>query len=231
MNVHSRIAVQEPDTSTSRRDAIIQAAMEVFAENGYKGSAIPPIAERAGVAVGTIYRHFADKQALVNEVFRVTKRELQITLAQGFDATRPARVLFDDFWARLTGFARQSPLAFQFMEMQDHLPYLDETSKRVEVEILSPIVDMLLTQRDTGLITTPMHTAPLIAMIWGAVVGMFKYERVGYYKLTDEDLHAARDALWSALTHSAPDTVTAGLLPAAHTAMTTPGASHVYAPT
>lgn len=178
--------------------------MEVFAENGYKGSAIPPIAERAGVAVGTIYRHFADKQALVNEVFRVTKRELQMALADGFDTARSARELFDDFWARLTGFARRQPLAFQFMEMQDHLPYLDDASKQVEVEILSPIVEMLLTQRETGLIPTPMHTAPLIAMIWGAVVGMFKYERVGYFKLTDNDLHAARDALWAALTHTLP---------------------------
>lgn len=208
MNVHSYTQVQEAEAPSSKREAILQAALEVFAESGYRGSAIPPIAERAGVGVGTIYRYFADKEALVNEVFRITKRELQVALAEGFDTTLPARAMFDEFWSRLIGFARAKPLAFQFLEMQDHLDYLDDASKQVEVEILSPIVEMLMVQRNTGLITTDMHTAPLIAMIWGGVVGMFKYERVGYFKLTEGDLSAARDAVWAALTHSIHPTAT-----------------------
>jgi AcrR family transcriptional regulator len=52
-----------------RRVAILQAAMEVFAERGYQGTTVEEIARRAGVAKGTPYLHFADKADLFYAVF------------------------------------------------------------------------------------------------------------------------------------------------------------------
>jgi TetR/AcrR family fatty acid metabolism transcriptional regulator len=48
-----------------REDLILQAAREVFLEKGYYESSIDEIAARVGVAKGTIYLHFASKEALV----------------------------------------------------------------------------------------------------------------------------------------------------------------------
>jgi AcrR family transcriptional regulator len=47
---------------TSR--AVLEAAEEVFAEDGLHGASMSKIAERAGVAVGTLYNHFKDREAL-----------------------------------------------------------------------------------------------------------------------------------------------------------------------
>jgi AcrR family transcriptional regulator len=52
------------------RERIIRAARELIAEGGYVAAQVAPVAERAGVAVGTVYRHFPSKSELFAEVFR-----------------------------------------------------------------------------------------------------------------------------------------------------------------
>ncbi len=190
----------EGSRNKDRRTAVLQAALEVFAEQGFNGTPVPPIADRAGVGVGTIYRYFADKEALVNEVFRHAKRSLQSALTSGIKNATGPRQLFDNIWSRLVEFAREEPLMFRFLEMQDHGAYLDTDSKAVEAELLAPIIGALHGFREQGLVQTPMQTAPLIAMLWGGVVGLFKFERAGYYNLQEQDLNAARDTIWLAIT-------------------------------
>jgi AcrR family transcriptional regulator len=52
------------------RSRIVAAARELIAEGGYVAAQVAPVAERAGVAVGTVYRHFPSKSDLFAEVFR-----------------------------------------------------------------------------------------------------------------------------------------------------------------
>jgi AcrR family transcriptional regulator len=52
------------------RRRIVTAARELIAEGGYVAAQIAAVAERAGVAVGTVYRHFPSKSDLFAEVFR-----------------------------------------------------------------------------------------------------------------------------------------------------------------
>jgi AcrR family transcriptional regulator len=52
------------------RSRITTAARELIAEGGYVAAQVAAVAERAGVAVGTVYRHFPSKSDLFAEVFR-----------------------------------------------------------------------------------------------------------------------------------------------------------------
>jgi AcrR family transcriptional regulator len=52
------------------RETIVQAAMDQLAEGGYASASVVAVARRAGVATGTVYRHFPSKSDLFAEVFR-----------------------------------------------------------------------------------------------------------------------------------------------------------------
>jgi AcrR family transcriptional regulator len=52
------------------RERLLRAAQELIEEGGYGAASVAAIAERAGVAAGTLYRHFDSKQELFVEVFR-----------------------------------------------------------------------------------------------------------------------------------------------------------------
>src|ERR1700748_2564847 len=61
----------------ARHDAMVDAARDVAAEGGMAAVQIAPIAERAGVAAGTVYRYFPGKIELVAALVEsVAEREL-----------------------------------------------------------------------------------------------------------------------------------------------------------
>jgi AcrR family transcriptional regulator len=57
---------------SARREAILEAALSVFAESGYESARLDAVADRAGVAKGTLYLYIDDKDALFEEVIRGT---------------------------------------------------------------------------------------------------------------------------------------------------------------
>jgi len=56
----------------TKKSAILLAATELFAENGYDGTSTAQIAERAGVAHGTLFHHFGNKENLLVEIGKKT---------------------------------------------------------------------------------------------------------------------------------------------------------------
>jgi len=58
------------ERAADRRQAIIDAALDEFIARGYAATRLDDVAQRAGVAKGTIYLHFKDKQALFQELVR-----------------------------------------------------------------------------------------------------------------------------------------------------------------
>jgi AcrR family transcriptional regulator len=191
--------VEEPP---SRRDAlvsrVIEAALELFAERGYHGTSVPSVMERAAVGGGSLYRLFDGKEALVNAVFREAKGRLESALRADLRIDLSPRSLFDEFWSRLATFAREEPLRFRFLELQDHAPYLDGESRQLEVSVLAPILLACMDLQRRGVFRADIEAQVMIAFVWGAFVGLVKAERLGYVKLTDARLFAARDACWRA---------------------------------
>src|SRR5581483_8014914 len=57
-------------TTSSTRERLLAAAQELIEQGGYGAASVIAIADRAGVAAGTLYRHFASKEELFVDVFR-----------------------------------------------------------------------------------------------------------------------------------------------------------------
>jgi AcrR family transcriptional regulator len=69
------------------RGRIVTAALELIAEGGYVNAPVAAVAERAGVAVGTVYRYFPSKSDLFAEVFRVASQREVDAMRAGAAAT------------------------------------------------------------------------------------------------------------------------------------------------
>ncbi|MDO8612835.1 MAG: TetR family transcriptional regulator [Dehalococcoidia bacterium] len=74
------------------RERILTAACVVFAQQGLDGE-IREVAERAGLAVGTIYRHFENREALLSALLLETKRDLLDRLASAAQNEEPETAL------------------------------------------------------------------------------------------------------------------------------------------
>ncbi|MBG6117368.1 MULTISPECIES: TetR/AcrR family transcriptional regulator [unclassified Sphingobium] len=79
----------------ARRDQLIVAAAELFEQHGY-GVALEAVAERAGVGRGTLYRNFADRNAMIVAVLEKRLDELALFIKENVDSP----TLFEDFVRR-----------------------------------------------------------------------------------------------------------------------------------
>ena len=89
----------------STRERLITAAAELIETGGYSAASVAAIAERAGFATGTLYRHYPSKAELFVEVFRtIARRELdELYAAAATEST------FDDrLDAVVTTYARRA---------------------------------------------------------------------------------------------------------------------------
>jgi AcrR family transcriptional regulator len=100
----------------ARYDAIIEAALALAAESGLRAVQIVPVAERAGVAAGTVYRYFPSKEDLVAAVTgHIADREVAAVRAAAAAAPGELSALAAALMAFGAGTLRMRRLAFAML--------------------------------------------------------------------------------------------------------------------
>ncbi len=79
----------------ARREAILEAALDEFSTRGFAAARLDDIASRAGVAKGTIYLYFKDKETLLQELIRSGIGPVVGTLEAAFSADLPLRAIVE----------------------------------------------------------------------------------------------------------------------------------------
>lgn len=94
--------------SVSRRDAVIDAATELFAERGFGGVGVEDIATAVGVTPGALYRHFAGKEAILAAVLHDTA-DRSLTLTGQLRQTGEPAELLRELMGAAVAFALDRP--------------------------------------------------------------------------------------------------------------------------
>jgi AcrR family transcriptional regulator len=191
--------VKAPTAPTSdTADAILAAALELFVERGFHGTSVPSVAERAGVAAGTIYHHFASKEALVNALYKHWKCAISARVLDGFPFDRPPREQFRTVWERMADFAIAHPKEFAFLELHHHGGYLDDEAKGIENNIVDFGIEMVKRAQATEAIKA-VDPVLLMEFANGAFIGVFRGGMDGRLKLTRETFLLAERCCWEAI--------------------------------
>jgi AcrR family transcriptional regulator len=189
-------------TQPTRRDGeatrqrLLRAALELYTTVGFRATTTPAIAARAGVAEGTIYRHFSGKEHLLNEVYRGAQRWgatiVRETEGEGAPGRleRIARTLFDTA-------ARDAALTRMLLRRRDE-QHLDEKSREAEREFRDALQHVVAGGRSDGAVRT--GPTELWADVWLALVA-FIAERVGARDWAPDapPVGMALDAAWDAI--------------------------------
>jgi AcrR family transcriptional regulator len=186
------------EAGKGKREAILDAALELFAERGFHGTAVPLVAERAKVGAGTLYRYFESKEALVNALYQREKACFLSELISDFPVDVPVREQFRIFWQRLVGYAQRHPRAAAFMELHHHAPYLDEESRALEQRVMQPVIDFIQRAQEAQALKA-LDPVLLISVVYGAFIGIAKNAMAGHLALGPKTLEDAEACLWEAV--------------------------------
>jgi len=174
------------------------AALALFVERGFHGTAVPEIAERAKVGAGTIYRYFTSKEALVNAIYREQKVAFSSYVLDGFPFSAPAREQFRTMWMRMANFAIEHPSSFVFLELHHHAAYLDPESRDVEQRILALITNVVTSAQARGELRTG-EPRLLMSLVMGAFIGVVRGCTERAQALSDADWAFAEQCIWEAV--------------------------------
>jgi AcrR family transcriptional regulator len=179
------------------RQRLLRAALELYTTVGFRATTTPAIAARAGVAEGTIYRHFSGKEHLLNEVFRGAQRWGTTAVRETDAGTEPA--------ARLQQIARRffetassdAPLTRMLLRRRDE-QHLDERSREAEREFRESLRQVIAAGMADGHVRS--GPAELWTDVWLALVA-FIAERIGSREWTPDapQVTMALDAAWDAI--------------------------------
>ena len=201
MNIHfvitGAISTTAPPAS-DKRESILAAALDLFAERTFDGTPVPLIAERAGVAAGTIYRYFDSKEALVNALYRRWKGAFRDLLASAVATGGTHEERFRLIWRGQCEFATEHPAALAFLEGQHHEAYLDDESRALASDIDASVTTYVRGAQADGAMREGSPEM-LMAMAFGAFVGFVKQNRVAGRALDERAIRASADIMWSAL--------------------------------
>lgn len=101
-------------TPTSTKDKLVRAALEIGAQDGLEAATTAAIAARAGVAEGTLYRHFPSKDDLLIEVYRGIKRRIFEAIIDGEDGDETPDARLKRVWRLLYEAYRADTESFMF---------------------------------------------------------------------------------------------------------------------
>lgn len=145
--------------------AIFKAALTVVLNSGYVHLKMSEVAKEAGVATGTLYTYFKDKNGLINALFRDLKRSKMKAVFQGYDPEAPFYEGFKVLWMNYLQAGLQEPARNLFIDQYKNSEYLDEASQILSDNYYVPFYNYLDQAKEQGFIRdvpTRLMTAHLL---------------------------------------------------------------------
>jgi AcrR family transcriptional regulator len=180
-----------PDVSEERKDQILDAASEVFAEKGVHETRMDDIVEKSGLSKGTLYWYFKSKDEIVLKIFeRIFSREFE-ELEKLIDSRENASERLLHFADRagedVKRMLRLMPLAYEFMGWAFRKKFVQDAFKMYInkfMDILVPVIEQGIAVGEFRN-TNPQSTAITIGAVFEGTILLWVYDN----DLVDPEKH------------------------------------------
>ena len=136
-------------TPEERPRQILDAALQVFGEQGLAGARIDDIADRAGISKGTVYLYFASKDELFREVLRDAFVGM-LEAVSALDATEDAAADLRAFCKQFFNYLRSPRFETTYRLILAQLHAFPELSREYASEVREPIRALIRSILDRG---------------------------------------------------------------------------------
>ena len=167
-------------TKAANRAAIVEAARAVFADIGYGAASVRDVIRRTGLATGTFYNYFPDKESLLREIFEGIADEARARVQAARQGATTIESFVADGYRAYYAFLIEDPETFQLLRrnagtirvLYDQ-PALGSGTAELQADLDTAVAAGLLPAHDTELMAAAMVGA-------GIEVGVQMLDREEY---------------------------------------------------
>jgi AcrR family transcriptional regulator len=142
--------VRQRDEEKERR--ILAGTLAVVERSGLAGLSMESVAKAAGVAIGTVYIYFQNKEALLNALYRETKLAFSRAVFEGPGIEEPVRPAFHRMCIAYMRWVQKNRGAVVFMHQFRNSPFLFEQTREETSRATEPLLDLLARGKKEGLL-------------------------------------------------------------------------------
>jgi TetR/AcrR family transcriptional regulator, fatty acid metabolism regulator protein len=152
-------------------EAILRAAIKVFARGGFFNSKVADVAKEAGVADGTVYLYFKNKDDILVSIFNhVTEQALAHARTILAELEDPAEKLKRIIAGHLDMYARDRNLAIVFqVELRSSTKFMEQFSATKVTEYLDLIRSVIEEGQKQGVFRNDLNTKIVAKILFGAL--------------------------------------------------------------
>ncbi|MDF4222231.1 TetR/AcrR family transcriptional regulator [Maribacter sp. M208] len=184
--------------SIDKRNALINATIELVNNDGFHATPMSKIAKMACVSPATIYLYFENKQDLVNKTYLEVKSSYTAYAFATYDETMSVKEGFEVIWKRIAEFKLKEDAYAMFLAQCDNTPMIDEESRQEGIRHLQPLLDVWKRGIKEGVIK-PMSDYMLYAYAINPLSFLTIAQNRGALVLDDKQLEQAFEAAWSSI--------------------------------
>lgn len=181
-----------------KKAAILNATLNLVTTRGLYDTPMAQVAKDAGVAAGTIYHYFENKEQLILELFVDAKTKMKDILAHKYNEVHSYQEQFALFWKNLFSFYIKNPLLFQFMEQFENSPFF----QKADPEMIQESYQLVISFLEKGInenILRPLEVPMMISILNGSIASLAKMHLSGTLIMDSSRLYKAMEISWNGL--------------------------------
>ncbi|HVG20264.1 MAG TPA: TetR/AcrR family transcriptional regulator [Blastocatellia bacterium] len=167
----ARRSSQPKEKTNGKYEAILRAAIKVFARSGFFNSKVADVAREAGVADGTVYLYFKNKDDILVSIFNhVMEEALALGRERLAEVGDPVEKLKRIVHAHLDRIGRDRDLAVVFqVELRSSTKFMEQFSSTKVTEYLDMIRSVIEDGKRQGVFRSGLNTTIAAKVLFGAL--------------------------------------------------------------
>lgn len=182
-----------------KRQSILCATQVLLAQHGFHGFSMKQLAKEAGVAAGTVYLYFKDKEDLIHQLHKQILLDVAEVIFDKHDATKPLCDQYHQFWRSLWTYCIENPDSVLSKDQFDHLPPdIQQTQQDNAQKLFAPMIEMFDRGRREKILKN-LSDEVLGSLSIETCSALARKQLLGMITLDDATLDAAISASWDAI--------------------------------
>lgn len=180
-------------------EAIFEATLKLVQKSGFNGLKMADVAKAAGMATGTLYIYFKNKDVLINELFLSLKRSKTSRMMQGYREDDSFEKNFRTLWFNYLELSLTEPERMLFIEQFAHTSFLTKKTKQQGDQLLEPLISFLETGMQKKIIRK-LPVAILLSQLMGPIYEVIKAQQAKEQALTAAQKEGMYEMAWRSVT-------------------------------
>ncbi|NBD24831.1 TetR/AcrR family transcriptional regulator [Paenibacillus glycinis] len=184
----------------SKKKDIMDATLALIHEEGLQSVTFSKLFKRAGVGSGTIYNYFANKEELVNAVYKDARMLMGEYLLRDFDPQASLYERFKRLQLNRLNFGIDFPMEFLFIDSYSFSPYISSELRNMDDARNSGevILSLIVEGQKQGIIKE-MDSHLCHQLIHGIISSILKGLYIEKYPMNETQVQQVLEASWKAI--------------------------------